>query len=60
MADDRIASGFDRSSRRPAAKRDLNDEIIELAASCRFDPDRWSRGRLSKPFAVKLVMQGCS
>lgn len=23
--------------------RDPNDEIIELAASCRFDPDRWSR-----------------
>lgn len=26
-----------------AKKRDINDEIIELAASCRFDPRRWSR-----------------
>ena len=24
-------------------KRDINDEIIELAASCRFSPRRWSR-----------------
>lgn len=31
------------TSRRLAAKRDINGEIIELAASCRFDPDRWSR-----------------
>lgn len=25
------------------ARVDPNDQIIELAASCRFDPDRWSR-----------------
>lgn len=24
-------------------KRDINDEIIDLAASCRFSPKRWSR-----------------
>lgn len=28
---------------RPNAKPDPNDAIIELAASCRFDPDRWSK-----------------
>ncbi len=27
---------------KPRAKADPNDAIIELAASCRFDPDRWS------------------
>lgn len=26
-----------------ASKRDPNDDIIELAASCQFDPDTWSR-----------------
>jgi hypothetical protein len=26
-----------------ARRADPNDQIIELAASCRFDPDRWSR-----------------
>lgn len=26
-----------------SARTDPNDRIIELAASCRFDPDRWSR-----------------
>lgn len=26
-----------------AQKRDINDDIIDLAARCRFDPDRWSR-----------------
>lgn len=25
-----------------AARRDPNDELIELAASCQFDPDRWA------------------
>lgn len=24
-------------------RRDINDDIIELAVSCRFDPDRWAR-----------------
>ena len=27
----------------PNRKADPNDEVIELAASCRFDPDKWSR-----------------
>lgn len=27
---------------KPRAKTDPNDPIIELAASCQFDPDRWS------------------
>ncbi len=28
---------------RARPKIDINDQIIDLAASCRFDPDRWSR-----------------
>jgi hypothetical protein len=27
----------------PATRSDPNDDIIQLAASCRFDPERWSR-----------------
>jgi hypothetical protein len=28
---------------KPQGRADLNDQIIDLAATCRFDPKRWSR-----------------
>lgn len=43
MSDDRIAGGFARSVDRAGKSLTHDDRIIELAASCHFDPHRWSR-----------------
>src|SRR4051794_25799083 len=32
-----------RAMAEAASKRDPNDDIIDLAAACQFDPDAWSR-----------------